>query len=286
MSQGGTVETFRTNGSPAPALLTVVGVLGLVVLGGATVFWPVETTDYDVDVDASPVEADAVDADAVIAFADLPPGARAAVERQVADPASGTEHYRAPEGDIRQLQGYEYVSYEGQLYPYEVENDHDFAMAFGHSALVALGALCLVYAALAYVTDRIRPLTAVSGLTLPVAVAVALAGAYGIDLLVGGPGNTLPTRGGGATYVLALAVVLSVGALGARSRFGFHWLPIGTFVTTAALVLRGGSTYIIEAGAPVYLWLVLAILVGLASAGLLSPVVGLGYVLAAPTVTE
>jgi hypothetical protein len=280
-------ETFRTSGSPAPTLLAVVGLLGVVVLAGTAVFWPVETTDYEVDVDASSVDADAVDAsavdaDSVIAFADLPPDARTAVQRQVTNPESRTEFYRESEGEIRSIQGYEYVSYEGGVYAYEVENDHDAAMAFGRGALVGLGALCLVYAVTAYATDRVRPLTAASGLVLPVAVAVALVGTYGADLLLGGPGNTLPTPDSGATYFLALAGVLSVGVLGARSRFGFHWILAGIFVSAAGFVLWEGAHYIVDHGAPVYLWLVLAVLAGIALVGVLLPVVGLGYLLAAP----
>lgn len=281
MSSGNpVVESLRSNAAPEPRLLAVVGFVGLLLLTGTGVFWPVGTTDYQVDVDATPVDAAA--ADRVVAHADLPAGARRAVERQVATPEVGLDRYRATAAELRHVQRYDYVSYRGETYAYEVDNDHDAGMAFVRGALVGMGALSLVYAALAYATDRLRPLTAVSGLSVPVAVAVALVGTYGADLLFGGPGNTLPTRDGGATYVLALAVVVSLGTLAARSRVGAHWLPVGILVLTAGFVVWEAIPYV-ERGAPVFVWLFLAILAGIALVAVLLPVLGAGYLLATPT---
>ena len=84
---------------------------------------------------------------------------------------------------------------------------------------------------------------------------------------------------GGATYVLTLAAVLSVGTLVARSRVGPHWLLVGTLVSTAGFVLWQGSSSTVNEGAPVYRWLLLA---GIALTGALLPALGPGYLLATP----
>lgn len=274
-------ERFQQNAAPPTALLAVLAAVGVALLAGSTVLWPVETTDYTVDVDPEGVETAPGDAADVVASADLPSGARQAVSRQVANPDAGIDHHRASAREVRRLQSYEYVSYEGQTYAYDVENNHDTAAAFGRGALVGLGALLLTYAATASATGRIRPFTAATGTLLPVAVAAALGGAYGLDLLVGGPGNTLPTRYGGATYFLGLTALLFAGTLGARARVGFRWLLAGVFAVGFAFVTWEAASYVAD-GAPAYLWLVIALVAGIALVGVLSPVLGLGYLLATP----
>lgn len=173
-----------------------------------------------------------------IAYADLPPDARAAFDAARRGGAPISLWSGEDRGAVSVLRSHEYVRYEGRYYSYALgHGDRGFTTAFVvRPLLTALGSLLLVLGALIAHAGGSRPFTPGRAVAVP---AVAAFGGYAMEIYDArfDPGFPSPIGIGAFLFVLLLAV------------------PLGSLVkrrgSRTALPLLGGGVALLVVGAVV-----------------------------------